>query len=287
LLTRFPLRARKRRDFEIWSRSVERWAASAYDLHPDGRFHAEMRRDADRLRAVRRYVKAPPPALDGPAEELLAYFGGFFSGEGCFGLSGLVPRAVIKVRQDDRSILELFAGSFGVGAVSDQRAYANPNPSATWMICATDELAPAVRLFEDAQLRGRKRREFEVWRDAAHERAVARVVGRRWDRARVADAAERLTALRAYRPPRDPARATSLDEARHAARKAHIQVLRAFAADAAQLELTATAYARARETHPEWPHRNTIATAFGGWARALDAAGLGSRLTDWARDRAP
>jgi hypothetical protein len=286
LLTRFPLRARKRRDSEIWSSAVERWAANAYDLHPDGRFHAEMRRGADRLRAVRRYVKAPPPALDGPAEELLAYFGGFFSGEGCFGLSGLVPRAVIKVRQDDRSILELFAARFGVGAVSDHGAYTNPNPSSTWMICATGELAPAVRLFEDAQLRGRKRREFEVWRDAAHERAFAKVGGRRWDRARVGAAAERLTAMRAYRPPRDPAHATSVGEARHAARNAHIQVLRAFAAEGVQDALTATAYMRARETHPEWPHRNTIALAFGGWARALDAAGLGSRVTDWARNRA-
>ena len=84
-----------------WSSAVERWATHAYDLRPDGRFHAEMRRDADRLRAVRRYVKAPPPALDGPAEQLLAYFGGFFSGEGCFGLSGLVTDrpAIPRVRR--------------------------------------------------------------------------------------------------------------------------------------------------------------------------------------------
>jgi hypothetical protein len=146
-------------------------------LRPDERFHAEMRRDAERARK-RRDFEIWSRAVERWAANSL-------------------PRAVIKVRQDDRSILELFAGRFGVGAVGDQRAYANPNPSSTWMICATDQLAPAVGLFEDAQLRGRKRREFEVWCDAAHERAVARVVGRRWDRARVADAAERLTALRA------------------------------------------------------------------------------------------
>jgi LAGLIDADG endonuclease len=283
LLKRFPLRARKRRDFEIWSPAVERWAATAYDVRRDRRLHAEMHCDADRLRAVRRYVKSAPLALDGPADELLAYFGGFFSGEGCFGLSGLAPRAVIKVRQDDRSILELFAARFGVGAVSDQAAYANPNPSSTWLVCATDELARAVRLFEEAQLRGRKRREFEVWRDAAHERAVARIGGRRWDRARVAAAAERLTALRAYQPPHDLPHVTSVDEERQAARKAHIDVLRAFAAEAAQGDLTATAYTRAREIHSRWPTRNTIASAFGGWASALEAAGLGSRASGRAR----
>src|SRR5215217_4946758 len=71
------------------------------------------------------------------------------------------------------------------------------------MICATDELAPAVRLFEAAELRGRKRREFEVWREAAHERAFAKIGGRRWDRSRVRTVAERLTALRVYRRPPD------------------------------------------------------------------------------------
>ena len=124
-------------------------------------------------------MKAPPPALDGPAEQLLAYFGGFFSGEGCFELSGLVT---------DRPAI------------------------------------PRVR------------------------RASARQDMRRGTR---------------------------------------ISRFSAFAAEGVQDELTATAYTRARETHPDWPHRNTIALAFGGWARALDAAGLGSRVTDWARNRAP
>jgi hypothetical protein len=69
------------------------------------------------------------------------------------------------------------------------------------------------------------------------------------------------------------------------AEAAYAEVLRAFAAEVPDGMLTATAYAQARERHPEWPTRNTIASAFGGWARALDAAGLGSRVTDRARSR--
>jgi hypothetical protein len=285
LLDRFPLRARKRHDCEIWSRAVKRWAASPYDARRDERFHSEMHRAADQLRRVRHYVKSPLPALEGPSTDLLAYFGGFFSGEGSFGLSGLAPRAVIKLRQDDRPILELFAARFSLGTVCDIPAYENANPSVMWTICATDQLARAVRLFEGAQLRGRKRREFAVWRDAAHERALAKIEGRRWDRARVAAAAGRLTALRTYEPPRDPVRARSSDETKHAAHRAHTEVLRAFAAEEADGQVTATAYMRARERHQEWPTRNTIASAFGGWARALEAAGLGSRVTDRARSR--
>jgi hypothetical protein len=33
ILRAFPLRARKRRDFEIWARAVDRWAAVLYDAH--------------------------------------------------------------------------------------------------------------------------------------------------------------------------------------------------------------------------------------------------------------
>jgi hypothetical protein len=52
MLRRFPLRARKRRDFEIWWEAVERWAASTYDTRRDGPFHALMRRDCDGITTV-------------------------------------------------------------------------------------------------------------------------------------------------------------------------------------------------------------------------------------------
>jgi hypothetical protein len=84
-------------------------------------------------------------------------------------------------------------------------------------------------------------------------------------------------------PPPDPLGATDVSDPRGEARSAYLQVLQAFAAEAPEGELTATTYARARERHREWPTRNTIAAAFGGWARALDAAGLGSRASGRAR----
>ena len=65
ILRAFPLRARKRRDFAVWARAVDRWSVTPYDTQAGGRFHAQMARDADALRLVRRYVKSPPPALDG------------------------------------------------------------------------------------------------------------------------------------------------------------------------------------------------------------------------------
>jgi MarR family transcriptional regulator, transcriptional regulator for hemolysin len=278
ILRQFPLRARKRRDFEIWARAVDRWSALPHDARSDRAFHAAMARDADLIRRGRRYDNTPPPALDGTDEAVLAYFGGFFSGEGSFGLGGLQPRAVINLRRDDRSILELFASRFGLGLVRDRAAYCSGNPCVTWLVCATGELPSAICLFEAAQLRGRKRREFEVWRRAAHERASARRARRRWDRARVEGVAAQLRALRPYRHPSEPAPDTGAG-AWDDARGAYADVLRAFAAEVPDGRLTCTAYARVRERHPEWPMRNTITLAFGVWAAALRAAGLSARVS--------
>jgi LAGLIDADG endonuclease len=285
LLRSFPLRARKRLDFEIWSAAVDRWSTSAYTADAGAAFDREMARAAAALRRVRRYVKSPPPALDGAPEDLLAYLGGFFSGEGSFGLSALQPRAVVKLRRDDRAILELFAERFGLGSVRDHAAYGPESPSATWLICATDELGAAVRVFELAQLRGRKSRQFEAWREAAEERVFARLAGRRWDRARVQRAAERLAALRVYRQPDQPPATARAEVAAGDAREAYIGVLRAFARELPDAKLTCTAYARARAGHPEWPTRNTLTLAFGTWEQALAAAGLGSRASAWRRAR--
>jgi hypothetical protein len=76
------------------------------------------------------------------------------------------------------------------------------------------------------------------------------------------------------------------------ARRAYADVLRAFATEAPDSKLSCTAYAQAHDRHPEWPNRNTIALAFGGWAQALRAAGLGARVSSWSaartdRGRAP
>jgi hypothetical protein len=278
ILRRFPLRARKRRDAEIWSAAVERWSSVVYDARAGRALHAGMARGAEALRSIRRYVNTSPPALDGPEDALLAYLGGFFSGEGSFGLTGLRAQAVIKLRSDDRSILELFASRFELGLVRDHAGYGGGNPSVTWRIGAARELARAISLFEAAQLRGRKRREFEVWRQAAWERAHARVTRQRCERGRLERAAGELRELRVYRSPPDDA-FESRSDAEEAARMAYVEILRAMAAEVPDGPLTCTAYAHAREAHPEWPNRNTIAATFGGWAQALRAAGLESRLS--------
>jgi hypothetical protein len=68
ILRTFPLRARKRHDFEIWARAVDRWVANPYDTNATRAFHTEISRrarDAATLRKRAALCELAPPALDG------------------------------------------------------------------------------------------------------------------------------------------------------------------------------------------------------------------------------
>lgn len=119
-------------------------------------------------------------------------------------------------------------------------------------------------MLDAACLRGRKRREFEAWRVGAAQYAR----GRDRDEAVIAAAAESLARAQAY-VHRDLVLPTHEETP-----EVYVDVLRACADELSVTKLTCTAYARAREGHPEWPARNTITLAFGSWKAALAAAGL-------------
>jgi hypothetical protein len=270
----FPLRGRKRREYEIWCEAV-------HDLVEEPRPASLPLAHAD-IRALRRYVD-PERRSNEPVEltEDAAgpYLGGFFTGEGHLSISRRRVRTAVKVREDDRALLEAFERSTGIGTVYATPAYRNPNPAAVWIVHRADQLPSAVQVLERAGLRGRKLLEFEVWRDAALE--AAKPPPRR-SGCFIDSATARLKEARAYRAPRDlpPQRHRSEEQKRGCA-----QVLRKAAA-LVDGQLTTTAYEALRATHPEWPTRNTIATAFGGWALSLSAAGIGHRCSDRARAHA-
>jgi hypothetical protein len=170
----------------------------------------------------------------------------------------------------------MFQERFRLGRIS----YSTPpnvNPSVRWTVCRRAELSQLIALLDAAWLRGRKRREFSAWRMGAAEFAR----GPERDERIVESAASALREARSY------VEREIVLPAPISGHEAYVAVLRAFAAEEPAATLTATAYTRAREDHPEWPTRDTIALAFGGWARALEAAGLGSRVSDRARARAP
>jgi hypothetical protein len=274
LLERYPLRGRKCREFATWAAAVSEWTESLYGAG-GAESHPRLSAYAAELRDLRRYVdrREDPRRSRRRPDGLLAFLGGFFTGEGSFGLDGKAV-ACIHLRADDAELLRTFQRCFGVGRVS-LLTPSNANPSVRWTICRRAELPRAIALLDAASLRGRKRREFQAWRVGAAEYAR----GRSRSNEIVAEARAALHEARSYVEPE-----VALPEA-VSGQAACLAVLRDFA-DEADGELTATVYAHARQRHPEWPTRNTIAAAFGGWAAALEAAGLGSRASGRARSGA-
>jgi hypothetical protein len=267
LLERFPLRGRKRLEVEVW-----RAALLALDRSPRD---VALPRLAAEIRSLKRYVN---PTATGPAapatsaDELTAYLGGFFTGEGHLSLKGPRCRAVIKLRADDRPLLETFAAATNLGRIFSIPRRGSDAPQAAWVIYRRDELESAACLLSSAGLRGRKAGEFAYWKHAALELARAHEDQRPAQMSTMSRAAEAIHAARRYRQ----GRALDVPSRADRQRDRCVQALRAAAA-ATTGPLTVSAYNAQRTAHPLWPNRNTITRAFGGWPRALAAAGLSSR----------
>jgi hypothetical protein len=274
ILEDHPFLGRRRNEQALWTEAVRLWASDRYlSDTPAWRKLALL---AHQLRAARRYQ--PPMSSEVAAMSLAepglrAHFSGFFSGEGCF----LLPkeggaRISVKLRRDDRPLLEGFARTFGIGKVYDVAARPPDSPAAIWTVCSRSHLLKVIALFDSAPLLGRKADQYIPWRVGALELAHASLEGSKPDLARLDMARRGLAASKQYVP-----RSTPLDIGDRTvdARDAYVLILRRWASQTDEL-LSCARYARDRQ--PGWPNRNTIARFFGSWADALTAAGLESRL---------
>jgi LAGLIDADG DNA endonuclease family protein len=273
LLDAHPLRGRKLEQYEIWREAVDLCASRPYRLLPDARLRLGSLATA--LRKARAY-RAPGPHGRQPVmidRYARHYFAGFFSGEGSFGLGPRDARFQVKLRRDDRPLLQAFRAEFGIGSISDVAVPPPWSPAAVWHVVAARDVLRGIALFEAGGLLGRKRRQFEAWRPGADAVANAKVAREPVDKRVVQSARRNLAFVTAYQPPAAPLRR---DRGHADARTAYIDVLRAWAA-LADGRLSCTGYEAARRLHPHWPKRDTIAFAFGGWYEALRSAGLAER----------
>jgi hypothetical protein len=202
-------------------------------------------------------------------EHLVEYLGGFFSGDGCLLLSERSAHAILKLRRDDRPILEAFSRAFGLGLVRDIPATPPSAPTTAWRVVAAADLLVLVDLFDRAGLRGRKLRQYEAWRPAAIEIGCARVGARRVDRDLIETARSAFVQASAYRSEIDKLPPPPSEED---ALEAYIGVLREWASGRGFRALTCTAYQADRRA--AWPTKDTLARVFGSWRAALGAADL-------------
>jgi hypothetical protein len=206
LLDEYPLRGRKSVDYAIWRSAVQWWVSADPKGGMRNRDWQPMAYLAQRLKDVKRFGEAFPPdySCDPPGlcRDWTGYLGGYLTAEGHFGITAngerrLRPRMQVNTRADDAPLLAELAHRTGVG-----RLYRYPrksyevSPVASWNVRSAADLRALVEILDRCPPRGRKEREYEIWREAV----FLLEAGRRPDQIRLRQCADALKQARVYRP---------------------------------------------------------------------------------------
>ncbi len=167
LLERHPMRGRKAGDLDIWASAVRWWVNSDATKTIRGRNWSPMIELKHRLHANKRLGGMCRVANDVAHADWAPYFAGLFTAEGALTLSingaSVIPRAQVTLRIDDLPLVKEIQRQTQTGRVYLSRRV---HPSAAWCVRRGDELSRVVQLLDEGPLRGKKAREFSVWRRA-------------------------------------------------------------------------------------------------------------------------
>lgn len=201
-----PMRGRKSLDFAVWRAAVEWWIGADPKSREADRDWTPIAYLKERLHEVKRFSLSEVgreivDTGDGLEPDWGSYLSGYFTAEGCFGIyasGGLKPKAQLRVRHDDRPLLDELRRRVGVGRLYDADRPANEgSPCVSWAVCSRDDLSRLAEVFDEHPPRGRKLREYEIWREAVVEYAKGERPAAR--QARLSELRAALAAARAYR----------------------------------------------------------------------------------------
>ena len=100
------------------------------------------------------------------------YFAGLTDGEGCFRIhrekGGDYYACVfqLKLRKDDRAILEKIQKTLGIGHIQDVKASGSSNPCSVYLVQSRDECNKLAQVFLKFPLQAKKQRDFFKWYEA-------------------------------------------------------------------------------------------------------------------------
>jgi hypothetical protein len=108
--------------------------------------------------------------VSGVPEHVGYWLAGFTDGEGSFVISrrrkgGYACSFVIKLRADDKPLLLSLVDVLGIGRVVDSKPEGR-NPQAAWIVCKKSECLFLTEIFDEYRLNSKKRRDYQVWREA-------------------------------------------------------------------------------------------------------------------------
>ena len=111
-----------------------------------------------------------------------SWFAGFTDGEGCFVIgkqncdnpcADYQCQFHLRLRDDDKQILEEIRDTLGIGKIcntpADTKHGYNKRPGVVLRVSAIKDCVALVNLFDKYPLRAKKRRDYEIWREAVFE----------------------------------------------------------------------------------------------------------------------
>jgi hypothetical protein len=193
-------------DYAIWRAAVIWWIGVDITRGHRDRDWAPMICLKSCLEEQRRYGSGvDSPVRDvhpGLTHDWADFLAGFWTAEGSTGIhrngQGFIPKAHISVRADDQTLLRELQARTSVGTFYLSPGRANSSPTATWMIRKGEDLAAFVAILDACPPRGRKAREYAIWRQAALE--FAGKSPREQVRRRLSELRAALAHARTFRP---------------------------------------------------------------------------------------
>lgn len=131
------------------------------------------------------------------------WLAGFIDGEGCFRFAlnkagTFVVSFTIRLRRDDESILYEIRDFLGCGKVYQEKDYgASGCPVSFFCISSIAGCLRLVEVLDGAPMRAKKKRDFEIWKEAIRHMHATRG-GRGRDTKRMKELVDALKAQRAF-----------------------------------------------------------------------------------------
>lgn len=113
------------------------------------------------------------------------WLAGFIAGEGCFrvhkekGGGYYACHFTLKLRDDERPILEEIVARTGIGHLKPDLVRGNSNPCLVWVVQSKAECVKLVALLDQFPIRARKAKDYAIWREAVAHWITSRK-GSRW-----------------------------------------------------------------------------------------------------------